>query len=60
MKRDQLLEAMEDAHRFLTTARLAENRLKVDKYAVCGTKETATCKRASMDLTRSLARLRKP
>ena len=60
MNIDCIIEAMEQAHEFLAAARLAERRLKDDKFAHFGSKETAACRRASMDLTRALAKLRKP
>ncbi len=60
MHEDSLIEAMEETQRFLTAARLAQKRLKDDKYSHFGSPETAACRRASMDLTRALAKLRKP
>ena len=60
MKREILVRAIIEAEGFLRRAKKAKARLEEDKYAeISGSKETAACKRASMDLTRSLAELRK-
>ena len=51
--------AISEAQRFIRAAQAAEQRLKSDKYAlITGSRETASCRRASMDLTRTLADLR--
>ena len=57
----RLLElAMSEATIFLALSQEAYQRLTTDKYAsISGSKETAACKRASMDLTRALAELRR-
>ncbi len=60
MEANALGIAMAQTRRFLDTAKAAMERLEADKYAHFGSAETAACRRASMDLTRSLARLRKP
>ena len=61
MEKGKLIDAMEEANRFLKKAGGALKRLEDDKYAsISGSKETGACRRASLDLTRSLARLRKP
>jgi hypothetical protein len=60
MKLSTLNEAIWVASRFNTAARRAQEKLTQDKSAVRGCKETAAVKRASMDLTRALAELRKP
>jgi len=53
--------AMYEAKRFLDKAKLAKERMKGDEsYYWMGSKETSAVKRASLDLTRSLAELRKP
>lgn len=46
---------------FITKAKLAKLRINENngKYKYVGTKETASCKRASMDLSRALTELRK-
>ena len=60
MNRDKLLISIAEAKRFIIKAELAYDRLTTDNMAyICGSKETASAKRASMDLTRSLAELRK-
>jgi len=48
-----------ETKRFLAAAQLAEKRLTEDDMAKFGSKETAACRRASMDLTRALAELRR-
>lgn len=60
MNADSLKNAIEETHRFLSKAVRAQQRLKDDKYAYAGSQETAACKRASMDLTKALAKLRRP
>jgi hypothetical protein len=50
--------AMAEAKRFIRMARIASSALKQDTYY--GGKETAAAKRASMDLTRALADVRRP
>ena len=61
MKIDKLTDAMKEAERFLVKAEVACHSLRTDKFAyMSGTKETGACRRASMDLTRALAELRKP
>ena len=52
--------AMYEATRFINRAKLAHRRLCAEGYITWASKETAACKRASMDLTRALAELRKP
>jgi hypothetical protein len=59
MNADKLETAIQEAERFLIFAERALDRLNSDKYAQFGTKETAAARRASMDLTRALAQLRK-
>ena len=53
-------ETIQEAKRFILKANLAVKQLKKDEYAKYGCKETATAKRASMDLTRKLVEIRKP
>ena len=52
-------EAMKEAMRFLEKAEVARKKATRDKYAFDGCKETAACRRASMDLTRALVKIRK-
>lgn len=60
MNTEKLETAIQEAERFIIFANLALDRLNSDKYAeFVGTKETAAARRASMDLTRALAQLRK-
>lgn len=58
MRLPQLERATHEARRFLDAAANARQRLLEDEYAVG--KETAAAKRASLDLTRALAKMRKP
>jgi len=53
-----LRTAIHEAERFIRMARIAASALKEDRYY--GGKETAAAKRASMDLTRALADVRRP
>jgi hypothetical protein len=59
----KLARSIKEAERFLLAARAAEKRLAQENYIgdiipVMGCKETGAVRRASMDLTRSLAELR--
>jgi hypothetical protein len=55
-----LQNSIEEAERFISKAVEAQKVLVSNSYAWGGTKETASAKRASMDLTRSLVYVRKP
>ena len=57
MTKAKLFEAMTEARRFLKKAEAAMRVLEV--YELSSSKETGACRRASMDLTRSLAELRR-
>lgn len=59
MTYEALNEAINEARRFLKAAEAAKKRIKGDMYWAMGCRETGACRRASMDLTRSLAELRK-
>lgn len=60
MKPEYLERAIAEARRFIKMANAAEARITEDKYAlISGSRETAAVKRASMDLTRALADLRR-
>ena len=55
----KLMDAMIECRRFMKAAAKARNVLRKDRMArINGSPETATARRSSMDLTRSLARLR--
>lgn len=58
MKIEKVEEAIYEARRFIDKANLARQLMETKKYWFMS-KETAACRRASMDLTRSLAELRK-
>jgi len=61
MRVDKLEKAMLEAERFLRIATEAHCRLRTYWSApFSGSKETAAATRASLDLTRILAELRKP
>lgn len=57
---DKLNDAILEAERFIKKAQAYQMRLVDDSYAIFGCKEGGAAKRASMDLTRALAELRKP
>jgi len=60
MNNDKLKIAISGANRFLVKAKELQKAETLNRYTwICGSKETAACKRASMDLTRVLADLRK-
>ncbi len=61
MNVDKLKKAINEATRFQKAAKAALARLEWDRTAyISGSTETAAAKRASMDLTRALAEMRKP
>jgi len=51
--------ARSEAVRFIAAADAATQRLRDDETARYGCKETAACKRASMDLSRALSEMRR-
>ena len=60
MNAETLKDAKKKAATFLFAVDEAEEALKGNTCLFYGSKETAAVRRASMDLTRSLAKLRKP
>ena len=58
-KIEKIEESIAAARRFIKTAIDWKNRLKLDEYGIYRSMEGGACKRASLDLTRSLSRLRK-
>lgn len=58
-KIDKYTQAIEEAQRFINKSQAAIVRLLNDQYAQYGCKETASAKRASLDLSRVLAELRR-
>ncbi len=58
MQIDKIKEAIQEARRFIYRAGKAISRIEGKDYRYVS-KEVAACRRASMDLTRSLAELRK-
>ncbi len=59
MEIEKVEEVIYEARRFIKKAVKVLRRNNKEKYAICCSKETAACRRSSMDLTRSLAELRK-
>ena len=60
MTDEKILNAIREAERFIRKAKSARGAFADNKYAWNGTKETGACRRASMDLTRALAEMRRP
>ena len=61
MTNDNLEAAITEAQRFLQRAKeLRQERRDEPYYSLVGTRASGACRRASMDLTRALADLRKP
>ena len=59
MKIDNVIAAIAEAERFLKRARLVRDEAGKNKiYAMAGA-NSAACKRASMDLTRALVKMRR-
>ena len=58
MRRQAIIAAALEARRFLEKVQAYEDN--APSYEFVGTKETGALRRASMDLTRSLAEMRKP
>lgn len=56
MKKDTLDEAIAEAERFIASAKLTSKMWKGEFYPMV---ERAATRRASMDLTRALARMRR-
>lgn len=57
---EKLEASISESQRFIKKARAAIARIKGDRYAlISGAKESASAKRSSLDLSRSLADLRK-
>lgn len=62
MDKDRIIEAIHEAERFVKRARVALKRLsheETQEWQCMGTKEVGAMKRASLDLTRALAELRR-
>ena len=60
MNNDKLKIAISEANRFLVKAKELQKAETMNKYTwISGSKESGACRRASMDLTRVLADLRK-
>ena len=59
MTRDKLMKAINEAHRFLKAAQEAKQYEPNDATYLGPNKLTGAAKRASMDLTRALADLRR-
>lgn len=60
MHAETLDKAIAEARRFIKAAEAARPAFKEREWGGGGTKESAAARRASMDLTRALADLRRP
>jgi len=62
MTKESLLKARQEAQRFTALANvlLKFTELSTSNYFECGTKLSGSVKRASMELTRALAEMRRP
>jgi hypothetical protein len=58
-KINNVVDAVDEAHRFIKRADAYIQRLATDKWAEYSCKESAAMKRASMDLTRALVKIRR-
>ena len=56
---ERLRYAIAEADRFLKAARTLNKMTRKDQYYVSYGKESGACRRASLDLTRALAEMRK-
>jgi len=61
MNKSNIKEARDEAKRFIKACSMALYRLERERrsYFLVGVAESGACRRASMDLTRALAKLRK-
>ncbi len=60
MNRDEILIAVDKARIFIDVATITAERLEKEKsLAISGCRETGATRRASMDLTRALAYMRR-
>lgn len=60
MKLETIAKARREAERFIAATKEVERAAKVDPMLFYGSAATAALKRASMDLTRALADVRRP
>ncbi|CAB4145905.1 hypothetical protein UFOVP1204_44 [uncultured Caudovirales phage] len=60
MDRRTIGKAIKEANRFLEIAAEVERQLKDREHFIVGTKNSGALRRASMDLTRALAEMRRP
>ena len=61
MTDEKIAKVIAEAERFIASAKtLQRRRQKADLYEGQGCRESGSCRRASLDLTRALADLRKP
>lgn len=60
MTTEAIAAAEREAKRFLEAVKAAKKRIDEDRYALAGSRETGALRRASLDLTRALADMRKP
>ena len=60
MKKHRLYRVEQEINRYFTAASALHARVLVDEDALNGRRETGAVRRASLDLSRALADLRKP
>lgn len=60
MKRADITNVKTEIARLSKTIKVLETQQPDPKFGFCGSKETGAVKRASMDVTRALADLRRP
>lgn len=60
MNKRTITKALQAADRFRELAKVLQNRMDDKECFIVGTKESSAVKRASMDLTRALADMRRP
>lgn len=60
MTKKTLKIARQRAKQFIERVKTLEDKIEEDRHALQGCTESGAVKRASMDLTRALAELRKP
>jgi len=60
MDKEKLEFCLKEAGAFMISAKIVLNRAKKNDFTFFGCKETGSCRRKSLDLTRALAEMRKP
>lgn len=60
MNKRTITKAIEEAKRFIYAAKDVQDELASSGHYIVGTKKSGTLRRASLDLTRALADMRRP